>query len=196
MEKTVRVRSSRIRIREIWKTIPGFPGYKASSLGRIKSYLTKTDKRCHTCHRTMLGSKIGNVGRILNPMKQYDGYYRVCLYKDKMPFSRPVNRLILETFVGGAPRTMDAAHLNGKRADNRLVNLKWCTRSENHSHKILHGTRQAGLKHPRCKINIFDIDIIRSKLKEGWAEYRISKFYGYPRTAVNAIAKNKWKIPI
>ena len=48
---------------EIWKPIPGYEGYEASTLGRIRSL------------------KYGKI-RILKPFKTKKGYLRVNLWKD------------------------------------------------------------------------------------------------------------------
>ncbi len=48
-----------------------------------------------------------------------------------------VHRLVLRAFVGPAPPGYEADHINRDRADNRLVNLRWVTRSQN-----LRGTRR------------------------------------------------------
>jgi len=151
--------------------------------------------RCRACNRQFRGSRpdFNTPPKIIKPLKQSDGYFRAVLYGPNGPTSKPINRLVLESFVGPAEKTIDAAHLNGKRGDNRLVNLKWCSRAENMSHKRLHGTRQAGFDHPLCKITIHDASLIRSKLKDGWPKYRIHKHYNLPRTAIEAVANDKWK---
>ncbi|HOW46205.1 MAG TPA: HNH endonuclease signature motif containing protein [Rubrivivax sp.] len=48
-----------------------------------------------------------------------------------------VHRLVAEAFLGPAlPGQTDVNHKNGARGDNRLENLEWVTRSENHKHKF------------------------------------------------------------
>jgi hypothetical protein len=45
--------------------------------------------------------------------------------------SRQVHQLVLEAFVGPCPEGYEVLHLNHEPSDNRLVNLKYGTRSEN-----------------------------------------------------------------
>lgn len=58
--------------------------------------------------------------------------------------ARTVHRMVLEAFVGPCPSGAEASHLNGDRADNRLGNLAWESRSANHARKRAHGTAQQG----------------------------------------------------
>ena len=51
-----------------------------------------------------------------------------------------LHRLVLSTFVGEAPEGTECYHINGDRAENRLANLKWATRSENILDSVQHGT--------------------------------------------------------
>lgn len=105
---------------EQWKDIPGYEGrYKCSDMGNVQSLIS------------------------LRPMsltKDTNGYITVGLSKDSKCKKRWVHQLVLMTFIGPRPPQMEAAHLNGKRDDNRLENLRWCSRKENHAHKKQHGT--------------------------------------------------------
>ena len=68
--------------------------------------------------------------RKLTPWKNDNGYCRVSLRKDGNQKGKLVHRLILETFVG-AGEGMDGDHINGRKTDNRLRNLRWLTHAEN-----------------------------------------------------------------
>jgi hypothetical protein len=52
-------------------------------------------------------------------------------------------------FVGPRPEDREIAHWNGDRADNRLVNLRYATKSENALDRVRHGC--VGDKHPSWK---------------------------------------------
>ena len=71
------------------------------------------------------------------PVKKYDpGKYHIvaCRIDGRMRLLR-VHRLVLLAFDwrDGCEK-LDVNHKNGIRTDNRLENLEWCTRSENHLH--------------------------------------------------------------
>jgi hypothetical protein len=110
-------------MREIWKAIPGFDGYEASSLGRIRS-----------SKRNYLGGK-----KIMSPADNGHGYLYVNLYQDGKSKKMYLQELVLRAFVGERPANYQAAHVNGIRDDNRVGNLVWVSALENSRHKALHG---------------------------------------------------------
>lgn len=94
---------------EIWKAIPTFPLYEASTEGRIRNALT---------------------GLILKPFPGYgrDGrnYLKVGLYRNGIRYCQFVHRIIAWTFL-------EVNHINRARDVNRLSNLEWSSRVENDS---------------------------------------------------------------
>jgi hypothetical protein len=64
---------------------------------------------------------------LLKPSITAHGYHRLCL-KGCHKF---VHHIVYEAFNGAIPGNMDIDHINGIRNDNRLVNLRICTRKEN-----------------------------------------------------------------
>jgi HNH endonuclease/NUMOD4 motif len=114
---------------ELWLPYPGHPGqYEVSDQGRVRS------KR----------------GRILKPNRDTRGYMQVALYYEGRKTTMTVHRLVLEAFVGPAPEGTEVCHGNGARDDNRAVNLRWGTRSENTYDKVSHGTHNMASKEA-CK---------------------------------------------
>jgi NUMOD4 motif/HNH endonuclease len=99
---------------EEWKDIPNWPGYKASTLGRIKSFL-KDPK-----------------GTILVTTKKNNKYIKVSLQRDGKPHQHRVHRLIIMTFLPRSnPDQFVVNHINNDRYDNRLCNLEWATQDHN-----------------------------------------------------------------
>lgn len=98
----------------IWKDIPGFEGlYEVSISGKVKNSITK---------RLL---KNNNRGR----------YYSVTLYKNHKPHQLSVHRIVALTFIPNPENKPMVNHKNGNRYDNNIVNLEWCTQSENEKHK-------------------------------------------------------------
>lgn len=97
--------------------IPGFPGYEADELGNIWS----------------VNSNWRGYGkRIVTPIIDEDGYYRVRLSIGGKRIKKPVHRLICTVFHGEPePDKNIVRHLNGKKKDNSASNLCWGTHREN-----------------------------------------------------------------
>ena len=79
-------------------------------------------------------------GRVLSPSKCKNGY----LYVSIMGRSYQVHRLVCMAWHGPPVGSIDAAHFNNNRHDNRPENLRWASRSENLSDQVSHGTRLRG----------------------------------------------------
>jgi hypothetical protein len=130
---------------EQWKDVIGWEGYyQISNLGNVKSLKRKGV--------TYFGER-DYAGHNVNPIKCSNGYMAVNLTKQGLRQQKHIHVLVLEAFIGQRPLKYDACHNNGIKADCRLDNLRWDTRSNNHKDKIAHGTYQVGDKANRTKIN-------------------------------------------
>jgi hypothetical protein len=109
---------------EVWRPIPGFSDYQASTDGRVWSNArvkVRSNGRPYTVH-----------GRVLSQFPARDGYPQVRLVADDGRFvSRKVHLLVLMTFVGPCPEDMEACHGDDDHMNAKLSNLRWDTRSSN-----------------------------------------------------------------
>lgn len=114
---------------EEWRDVPGYEGlYKVSDLGRLK----------------------GHRGQVLKGSAAGDGYRKITLCKPGQPNKGAyVHRLVLLAFVGPCPDGMEACHRNAVKNDNRLVNLRWDTASENNKDIVRLG-RHFGKRKTHC----------------------------------------------
>lgn len=102
---------------ETWKWINGYVGlYMISDFGRIKSFVRKSV--------------------IIMKPHLSKGYYQASLTKDGTTRHYMVHRLVYETFVGVIPTDKEIDHINTIRNDNRLFNLRLCTRKENQNNPL------------------------------------------------------------
>ena len=118
--------------KEIWKDIPKYPGYQASTLGRIRTFnkITHTKKHGERHWKDRL-LKFKPSQKNNHCSKQGIGY-RVTLWKDGKSKDFLVARLIATTFLEDLIETkMTVNHKNGNRQDNRIDNLEWLSRSDN-----------------------------------------------------------------
>lgn len=102
---------------EEWLDLKDFPNHQVSSFGRVRNKRT---------------------GHILKPNPDKDGYFRLSIGNvDNVP----VHRLVCETFYGppeGEARCVN--HLDCDRQNNHILNLQWCTPSENTKWGVYKGT--------------------------------------------------------
>lgn len=108
---------------EEWRPIPGFDGYMASSLGRVRSHRIAADGRLLTQH-----------------LNARTGYYITGPSVNGRQRSRPVHVLVTLAFHGPRPEGAVVRHLDGTRTNNVPENLRWGTRSENTQDMLRHGT--------------------------------------------------------
>lgn len=103
-----------LRKNEKVKDIKGFEGlYLITSLGRVWSVRRKI---------------------WLAPYDVGFGYCTVRLCDHGSSTDRKVHRLVAEAFIPNPEGKRYVNHLNGKKYDNRVSNLEWCTARENNQH--------------------------------------------------------------
>jgi hypothetical protein len=75
-----------------------------------------------------------------------------------------VHRIIAEAFVSRIENKNVVNHKDGNKKNNTLLNLEWCTQSENciHASKIGLLSDKKGEKHPKSKLTNEDVLTIRS----------------------------------
>jgi hypothetical protein len=99
------------------------------------------------------GSIVGKSGKLLNPQMSNAGYYQFGVYETGRCVAKlTVHFAVCEAFHGLRPAGAEVAHRNGIRTDNRAVNLRWRTRSENALERHDHGTMLMGEDHPHHKL--------------------------------------------
>jgi hypothetical protein len=111
---------------------------------------------------THRGGHPGFPPRRLKPCLEPHGYLTIRLNGGRKAY---VHRLVLETFVGPCPPGFEACHNNGVRADCRLSNLRWDSRSGNQRDRERHGTRSQGGRWSRAKVTPEQVREIRRRYK-------------------------------
>jgi hypothetical protein len=119
---------------EQWLPVAGWEGaYEVSDQGRVRSLERTVLRRGH-------GGKRRVPAKLLTPSPNDKGTMAVGLGNGtRKTTRRQVGRLVLETFVGPCPPGLECCHANDNPADNRLINLRWDTRSANQVDRVHNG---------------------------------------------------------
>ena len=172
--------------KEKWVGIIGFPAYKISSLGNIK-----TRWRRGAFYN---GFQCKDVWKDLpiNPDAHGYPYVHLCDGINK-PKTCKIHRLVAEHFLEERPEGAQLVrHLDGNKSNNSLLNLAWGTYVDNENDKIQHGTWNT--RNGGAKITSEQVMKIRDKIIIGEKQKDLAIEYGITRPTVNRIANNKiWK---
>lgn len=150
---------------EEWRDIPGFPGYQASNLGRIKSQ-----------KRPLLGNYYSATG-----------YQQYSLMQEGKRRNVRGHTLVALAFLGLPPNGHHVCHCDGNGANNRLFNLRYATPKDNAEDRIRHGTHARGERNPAAKLTSADIIQIRNRRTEGELTAGIAKDYNISPSLVSMI---------
>lgn len=164
---------------EMWKDIPGYEGkYQVSDMGRVKSLKRKVRSRNRYTGRDFcrtVSERILRPGRFCK-----SGHVSVVLEHGGV--GKPVHQLVMLAFIGPTPDGMEIRHLNGNPADNRLVNLKFGTRTENILDVYYQGKRWR-------KLSIEDVVYIRFACFCGFPDQMIADEFSVTPGTVAEIRK-------
>ena len=149
---------------ENWKNVVDFEGiYEVSDFGNIRSTKTKQLKKItvDTHGRPYLGLWKNNKQKIVKPHK-----------------------LVLEAFVGKAPKGMECCHNDGNQQNNKLDNLRWDTPKNNHADKLKHGTSNTGERCNWAKLTKAQVIAIRADTR---TQKEIAAEYGVQQSQISRI---------
>jgi hypothetical protein len=172
---------------EIWKTIPNYSLYEASTMGRLKTFNWKNHGK----------------ERIMKPALDGSGYLRTMLKNDDGKIETiKVHRIILQTFIGEPfVNKPECNHKNSIRSDNRLINLEWVSHSENLIHSFMVGmSSNEGQNNPAATLTDAQVIEIRKnytygkKAKSGTTKKQIAEKYGTTFNVIKLLVQGRtWK---
>ena len=98
---------------EIWKTIPEYPNYKVSNLGRVINI--KKNK--------------------LMTITKHNRYCWVKLSRDNIPKNIRIHRLVAQLFIPNPNNYSCINHKDENKVNNSVDNLEWCTQLYNNIYR-------------------------------------------------------------
>ena len=194
----------------VWKVSPTWPGYEASSDGRVRRYNGGVEIK-QTLHSS--GYRVVN---ILAKRCQRD------IWGNGKGVKRiGVHRVVMDAFVGPVPDGQEVNHIDHDKVNNRPENLEYVTHAENiqkavaagrwprqrdpnwvspikgrpcsESHRNKMALAKMGAKHPRAVTP--DVEMIRFLWKEGLPDGLIAITLGMSRTTVGDVVRGRhWSV--
>lgn len=177
---------------ESWRSVKGYEEiYTISDLGHIKRIISGSGT--HT-------------NKILKPQINIFGYLQITLCKNGYRKTLKLHRLVLEAFIRNCPNEMECLHVDGNRCNNKLINLRWGTKSENAQDAIRHGTfsrlNSYGINNKMSKLTDDKVRSILQLLQSGknghpgikWLQKEIAVLFNVHQTTISYISTGKiWK---
>lgn len=101
------------------------------------------------------------------------------------------NRLVCELVHGPPPLGYEAAHTCGRPICVNPRHVRWATHRENVGDKHHHGTAQRGEQHPRARLSMLEVTMIRDRRMAGEPLASIARDFFISETHVSRISKGK-----
>lgn len=171
----------RLKQREIWKIHPIYTNYEVSDFGRVKRGLPGLGARA---------------GRILEPVLDNNGYFRVCLCQNRKQKGKAVHHLVLETFISSRPEKKECNHKDGNRRNNFVSNLEWVTSKENQIHAYKNKLKfpKKGERNGNSKLKEGEVWLIKKLLANKVLGSKIAKMFKVNKCTISSIKHGRlWK---
>lgn len=169
-----------------WRPCPCDAHYEVSDEGEVRS----VDR---TVARNGKPAQIR--GKLLKPRKHSQGYRSVSMTGQKQA---TIHSLVMEAFVGPRPLGTDINHKNGDKADNRLENLEYCSRSQNMTHAVKTGLMppppiKRGTSQHLCRLDEKQVRRIRAWHAEGGGVAQMARHYDVGESTIrNIVRRTSW----
>lgn len=178
---------------EIWKDIPGYEcRYQASTLGNIRSLDRWIINKGNS--KVVQAPSVFRKGKLLKPFYSPRGYLLIDL-GDK---TYGVHVLVLSTFDKPRPKDYCCLHGNDIKDDNRFINLRWGTYSENAISALENGlyipgrTGKHGKENPQSK-PVIQMDLNGNVIAEFESMVEAGKCVGTTQGSISSVCRGVTK---
>ena len=157
--------------KERWKRVEYSPSYSVSSFGRVKR---------------------NSSGKILSPSCAH-GYEFVTLSENGVINQTRIHKLVVSAFLGNPPfEGAIVCHIDNNKTNNKVINLRWGTPTDNMRDRERHGTRVRGVDVYGAKLKESEIIEIRNLLKnKDIKQTEIAEMFNVSPSTIHLIKRNK-----
>lgn len=166
---------------ELWLPIAEAPDYDVSSLGRIRSFRTRT--------RAGFPSKRGLTSRLIKHFPDKVGYRILELQTPGGPKSLSVHVLVAKAFLPKPEGDDQVNHKNAIKGDCRLRNLEWSNHFKNHEHATVNGLRRRGENHHAAKLTDAQALSIQQRIAAGTRQCVLVREFNVSKHTISRIAR-------
>jgi len=174
--------------------------YQVSNLGRIKSLqrtvLVKRSPNNFYRNKKEIFIKIH--------FCKTNGYKMVCLQVENKMKNYLLHRLIASAFVPNPNKYDFVNHIDGNKLNNSILNLEWCTKSQNTYHAFRNGLNDKAIASAKARrgelascVKLTEKDVV--SLRSDWASgsythKQLGIKYGIgPTSSASIIQRRSWK---
>ena len=153
-------------LRDDWRDVVGFDGYKVNALGEVKSFRRYSE------------------GILKKPYKDKDGYLCQSLRLGDGSKAQKVHQIVAKAFLENPNNYDQVNHRNGHKLDNSVNNLEWCDHTTNQHHAW-----DSDLK--ISKLSVEQVSEIKKLIKEGISNTEIAKNFNVDPSTISNIRVGK-----
>lgn len=160
---------------EEWREIEGYPMYEISSMGRIRSYYSRSRKKEKRTIPKILSNKIDRIG-----------YSFIHLQNEKGRKPLRIHRLVAQAFIPNPQLLPEVNHIDENKQNNCVENLEWISRLNNIRHSKVWES---------VKREVVQYDINHVYIKKWYSMSEAARaFHTTPQNIFGAIRDNRIRV--
>lgn len=128
-------------------------------------------------------------GRLLKPLKTYNGYLRVCI---NGKYKR-IHRLVAETFIPNPNNLPQVNHIDGNKENNNIDNLEWCTAKQNIQHAYKTKLRKISYNNIKEPTPVIQLTLNNEVVNTFNSIMDVQREFGYDNSHISKACKGKQK---